>query len=188
VPLLDALARQGGKLQGLLGEEVSLDLTARGTLEQGSFDLRVDAPLAQVRAEAKFDAGVLRTVGEGLRAELELSQAFVDATLAGRLPAGASLTRIADPCRSARGARPAGLRVAPGRVPRGERPWRGPRPPCGPLLAGTRAQLAARLGSWDFADPARLSGTPSIGVRALTIDGDPVGRGPGVQPARAGGE
>jgi hypothetical protein len=171
VPLLDALARQGGKLQGLLGEEVSLDLTARGTLEQGSFDLRVDAPLAQVRAEAKFDAGVLRTVGEGLRAELELSQAFVDATLAGRLPAGASLTRIADPAapRVVLGLPafelPLGAYLEANARGEGQAALRA-------LLAGTRAQLAARLGSWDFADPARLSGTPSIGVRALTIDGD----------------
>ncbi|HUR27282.1 MAG TPA: hypothetical protein VM509_03795, partial [Planctomycetota bacterium] len=174
-PLLDAVTRQGGRLQSLLGDELSLQLTARGTVEQGSFDLKVDSPHGQVRGAARLAKGILHSEDTGLAAEFDVHQEFVDMVARPLLAGGRQLTRLAPPA----GANPSSSRIvcalssfeapigayleasAKGHAAEG----------LDALLAGTRARWTSNLGDWVLRDPETLAGR-SLTVRGLALGGE----------------
>ena len=175
VALVDALARQGGRLQTLLGEELSLGLDAKGTLQQGSFELRLDAPRGRVRASARVADGVLRSEDEGIALELDVHQEFIDSLVRPLLESGASLARSAPPA----GASPANgaLRFALSsfEAPLGayfEAAANG-RSQAGleALLSGVRANFTAQLGDWSCSGASALGSSGALFVRGLRLSG-----------------
>ncbi len=169
--LLDALAVQGGRLNSLLGEESSLQLDANGTVNQGTFDLRLDATRATLRAVARMDNGMLRSEGEGVVAEFDLLPEFLSGVTTSMLPAGARLERVTNAASPQGRVRfqlssfeaPLGSYLEDAAKGRGAAALDA-------LLAGTRANLFANLGDWSFEEAGGTRG-PVI-VRALTLSGD----------------
>ncbi len=176
--LIDALGAQGGRLSSLLGEELSLALEARGTLQSGSVELALDSPLARVRSFARVADGILRNEGEGFSVELEVPQEFVDLAVGPLLENGARLKRLA-PLADAKPDFPRGsVRFALSSF----------EAPVGPymeiaakgdaaaaletLLAGTRATWSADLGDWELDGTRALSSRGPLVVRRFGLSGE----------------
>ncbi len=172
--LVDALAQQTGKLQALLGEELSLSLDAKGTLEQGSFDLKLDAPHGSVRGSARVAQGVLRSEGDGFAVDLEVPQAFVELVARPLLESGAQLVHI----EPVAGKREYLLHVALNsfEAPIGaylEASAKGdPKRAMELLLAGVRAKFSADLGDWQLAGSSALAGRGPLIVREILVSGE----------------
>lgn len=94
VALLDALARQQGRLSALLGEQLSLQVRAAGTPIAGNLEADLQATRAKLAVRAGLEGGVLRALeGWGLDASLDLEDEALQTLVAGSLPEGTSLVR-----------------------------------------------------------------------------------------------
>ncbi|MEO6708315.1 MAG: hypothetical protein ABI054_01875, partial [Planctomycetota bacterium] len=177
--LLDAVMLQGGRLKSLLGDELSLSLDAKGTVQKGSFDLRLDYPHGIVRGMARVEDGILRSEGDGFAAEFDMQQDFVDSVARPLLSGGGELVHIA-PSGDSKGLGPNGTRVgftlnsfeapigaymeasAKGRSKEGLEA----------LLQGIRARWTADLGDWTLLRSSALAGRGPLIVRDLELDGE----------------
>jgi hypothetical protein len=166
VALLDALARQQGRLSALLGENLSLQVRAAGTPTAGDLKADLQAPRAKLAVRAGLENGVLRALeGWALDASLDLQNEALQELVKESLPPGATLERKLP-------AAPLKLAVPRLSVPladalearaKGE-------DLVAALLSRLELGVRAELGGWALHAPAMLGSEEALGLNAVELE------------------
>ena len=164
--LLDNLARQDGRLTGLLGERLTLVLTASGTPQAGEAVLELVATRARTTLRARLVEGVLRaSEGWALEATSDLDPEALQRLLAGVLPQGVVLARtsLGQPLRVAVPRLSVPLAAALDARARGG-------DVVGTLLSSTELGISAALGGWALVAPQWLGGEEPLGLGDVRVE------------------
>jgi hypothetical protein len=165
VALLDALARQQGRLAAVMGEELTLEVRAVGSPQTGDLRADLQASRAKLALRAGLANGVLSALeGWALDASLDLDQQALQTLLEGSLPEGMAIARksgaplklavprLSVPLASALEARAKGEDLVAA------------------LLAGLELGVRGELGGWELRAPALLRGEEPLGLNAVELD------------------
>jgi len=172
VALLDALARQQGRITAVMGENLTLEVHAVGTPSTGDLKADLQATRAKLAVRAGLEGGVLRaTEGWALDASLDLQPEALQTLLAGSLPDGVAVTRKSG----------APLKLA---IPRLSVPLAAALEAnakggdlVAALLAGLELGVRGDLGGWELRAPALLRGDEPLGLNAVEFDASVVPTG-----------
>jgi hypothetical protein len=96
ITLADGFAGEPGLVSGLLGAHADIEVRATGASpEAGTFRARVASPTTTIAVAARLEKGVVVAVDEpALEITATLGQAWLDAQLGPRLPAGSRLALV----------------------------------------------------------------------------------------------